>query len=215
MKRMRLTAALAAGAVAAMGLALTTHAQMGGKSEGHAHAKLGKAAPDFTLVDTNGKEHTLSDYTKDGKVVVLEWFNSGCPFVVRHHKTHPTMKDTSAKFADRGVVWLAINSGAPGKQGHGKDKEAIENWNLQYPVLNDESGKVGHMYGAKTTPHMYIIDKNGMLVFNGAIDNDRGDEMPYASKTNYVAKALGELLAGTEISEPDPRPYGCSVKYAN
>ncbi len=213
---MRNLSKLVAGAVSAAAIAfgaaiVSAPVSAGGHEE---HAEVGQKAPDFTLVDVNGKEHTLSDYTNDGKIVVLEWFNSGCPFVVRHYDKYTTMADTSAKYAGKDVQWIAINSGAPGKQGHGKDKEAIEAWNIEYPILIDESGKVGHMYGAKTTPHMYIIHKDGTLVYAGGIDNDPRDSMPYESKINYVAKALDEIIAGTPVSEAETRPYGCSVKYA-
>jgi len=209
---MRNLSKLMVGAVASTTLAFGVLAHDHGDK---AKAEVGKQAPDFTLVDTEGNEHTLSDYTKDGKIVVLEWFNSGCPYVVRHHSKYDTMKDTSSEYADDGVVWLAINSGAPGKQGHGKDEWAIEEWGIEYPILIDESGKVGRMYGAVTTPHMFIIHKDGTLVYAGGIDNDRRDAMPEESKINYVAQALDEILAGEDVSEAETRPYGCSVKYAN
>lgn len=220
-KKTKLLTAIAAGAVATLGLSFSTSmAQMGGSHEGHdhanqaKHAKVGKMAPDFTLVDAFGKSHTISDYTKDGKVVVLEWFNSECPIVKRHHVKYSTMTDLAAKYEGK-VAWIAINSGAPGKQGHGLDKEAIKNWDMKYPVLNDENGKVGRIYGAKTTPHMFIIDTTGTLVFAGGIDNDRGDEMPFDSKTNYVDNALTEIFAGKTVSDAETKSYGCSVKYAN
>lgn len=177
-----------------------------------AMAKVGSAAPEFSLVDTNGKTHKLSDYTKAGKVVVIEWFNPGCPFVVRHHEKYTTMTDTAKKFGDK-VVWLAINSSGPGKEGHGGDKDAITKWKIGYPVLNDEKGTVGKLYGAKTTPHMFIVDTKGMLAYAGAIDNDPKDEMAKDKKINYVDQALTEIIAGKPVSNPETKQYGCSVKY--
>ncbi len=196
----------------ATGVALAVSAAVFAGSEGEQKkgAQVGQPAPNFTLVDTNGKEHTLSSY--QGKIVVLEWFNSECPFVKRQYETYTTMKDTSSKYPDK-VVWLAINSGAPGKQGHGKDKQAVESWKLKYPVLNDETGKVGRLYGAKTTPHMFVIDANGVIQYAGAIDDDPKGEKSYGQKVNYVAQALAELAAGKPVSTKETKPYGCSVKY--
>lgn len=214
MKKNLLTG-LAIGAVVALaGVALSPIALAG---EGHKEmaksepmAKVGSAAPDFTLKDTDGKEVKLSAFK--GKVVVLEWYNSGCPFVKRHYEKYTTMKDSSSKYGDK-VVWLAINSGAPGKEGHGKDKQSKTDWKIAYPILNDESGTVGKLYGAKTTPHMFIVDQQGMLVYAGAIDNDAKDEMPKDKKVNYVTQAIDELMAGKKVSQPETKPYGCSVKY--
>jgi len=184
------------------------------QSHSEAMAKVGSAAPGFTLVDTDGKSHNIEDYTRQGKVVVIEWFNAGCPFVVRHHDKVKTMADTAKKHSDK-VVWLAINSGAPGKQGHGMDAEAKKNWNIPYPILLDESGSVGRLYGAKTTPHMYIVDTKGMLVYAGAIDNDPKGDKPASEKVNYVAQALDEVLAGKPVSQAETKAYGCSVKYGS
>lgn len=203
-------------AVAGLTLSPAALAGEGTKSAaagGEAMAKVGSAAPDFTLKDTTGKEHKLSDLTKSGKIVVLEWFNSGCPFVVRHHDKYKTMADTAKKYADKNVVWIAINSGAPGKEGYGKDADAIKNWKMAYPVLNDETGKVGKLYGAKTTPHMYVIDSKGILAYAGAIDDDRKDEKPADKKINYVAKALDEITSGKPVTNAETQAYGCSVKY--
>ncbi len=198
----------------AAGLALVVGATVFAGSEGEqkAGAKVGQPAPNFTLVDTNGKEHTLSSF--QGKIVVIEWFNSECPFVKRQYEKYTTMKDTSSKFGDK-VVWIAINSGAPGKQGHGKDKQAVESWKLTYPVLNDESGKVGRLYGAKTTPHMFVIDAKGVIQYAGAIDDDPSDSKSYGEKVNFVAQALAELTAGKPVSTKETKPYGCSVKYGS
>lgn len=174
-------------------------------------AMVGAEAPDFTLTDTDGNAHTLADLK--GKVVVLEWFNPTCPYVVKHHEKHPTMKTTYAKYKDQDVVWLAINSGAEGKKGSSQEENvaAKAKWGIEYPVLLDADGSVGKSYGARTTPHMYIINAEGVLVYAGAIDNDRrklGD-------VNYVDKALGEVLAGKDVTDATSKPYGCSVKYSN
>jgi peroxiredoxin len=198
------------GATLALGLALgLAHAQDSRPTE-----KKVQVAPDFTLTDLDGKDHKLSDYTKAGKIVVLEWFNPGCPFVVRHHEQKTTMKDTYAKYKDKDVVWIAINSGAPGKQGTGKERnaKAVKNWGIAYPLCLDEDGKVGKLYGATTTPHMFVIGKNGAIVYEGAIDDDKRGKKD--SPTNYVDAALAATVAGTKVTDTAARPYGCSVKYA-
>jgi peroxiredoxin len=179
-----------------------------------AEAEIGKAAPDFTLKDTEGHEHRLHDYLENGHIVVLEWFNPDCPFIKKHHAAHKTMNDLRARYAENGVVWLAINSGAPGKQGHGLEhnRKARESYGMEYPVLLDEQGTVGRMYGAKTTPHMFVIDSKGVLRYAGAIDDNR--DVSKLGETNYVDAALAALVAGEEIAVKTSRPYGCSVKYS-
>lgn len=210
---------LALGAAVALGAAYSTIAFAGDHPAGEKTAasepmaKIGSAAPEFTLKDTDGKEVSLAQFK--GKVVVLEWFNSGCPFVKRHHEKYKTMADTAKKYADKNVVWIAINSGAPGKEGHGLDADAKKNWSIAWPILNDETGKVGRLYGAKTSPHMYVIDQEGILRYMGAIDNDPKDEKPAGDKLNYVSQALDELLAGKPVSQAETKPYGCRVKYAS
>lgn len=209
----RLFTGLTVGAAVVLAAAAFTTTALAGDKEGEKTktvAKVGEPAPDFTLTDTEGVTHTLSQYK--GKIVVLEWFNSGCPYVKRHHEKYTTMKDTAKKYGDK-VVWLAINSGAPGEQGHGKDAWAKGEWKFTWPVLNDETGKVGRMYGAKTTPHMFVIDAQGVIQYAGAIDNDREDKMSPGEKVNYVAQAIDELLAGKPVSQKETKPYGCSVKY--
>jgi peroxiredoxin len=174
-------------------------------------AKVGAPAPDFTLTDVEGNEHALSAYK--GKVVVLEWFNPDCPFVVKHHHHNKTMQEAYAAYKDTDVVWLAINSGAPGKQGHGleRNQRAVEEYGIEYPVLLDETGEVGHSYGATNTPHMYVIDVDGVLRYAGAIDDDRSARKP--GETNYVRQAVDAVLAGEEVPTKETRAYGCSVKY--
>ena len=177
---------------------------------------IGEAAPGFTLRDLDGNEHQLAAYLKAGKTVVLEWFNPGCPFILKHHAAYKTMNETAAAVADSGVVWLAINSGAPGKQGHGLEvnQEAALDFDLDFPVLLDESGRVGKAYGAKTTPHLFVISADGKLRYQGAIDDAPTPGGP-VGETNYVAAALAELLAGKSVTTAETRPYGCSVKYAD
>jgi len=201
-------------AVAAAGLlAITTATQAGAGANKGTVAKVGEKAPDFTLTDLDGDSHTLSEYTNNGKIVVLEWFNPDCPFVKKHHAQGSTMKDLAAKYEDQGVVWLAINSNKPGKQGSGYDRNvsAVAEYGVDYPLMLDENSAIGEMYGAKTTPHMYIIDTDGVLRYAGAIDSN-----PSAREfgdVNYVDQALGQILAGRTVTETETRPYGCSVKY--
>jgi peroxiredoxin len=184
---------------------------------GLAQAQLapGEKAPNFTLLDTSGQEHELQQYLNDGKTVVLEWFNPDCPFIKKHHSNARTMDDTFAKVEDHEVVWLAINSGAPGKQGAGlgRNKKAHEEYKMTFPILLDESGDVGRAYGAKTSPHMFVITSKGEVAYNGAIDDNPSPGT--LGQTNYVLKALQAVMSGTPIGEPKTRPYGCSVKYGN
>jgi peroxiredoxin len=174
----------------------------------------GDQAPAFTLTDTEGVEHSLQAYLDEGRIVVLEWFNPDCPFIKKHHANHQTMNETFAAVKDEGVVWLAINSGAKGKQGNGleRNQKAVKEYEMPFPVLIDESGQVGKAYGAKTTPHMFIISADGVVAYNGAIDDDRSADK--LGETNYVAVALKEMAAGKKITTAETQPYGCSVKYA-
>lgn len=170
-------------------------------------ATLGSPAPDFTLEDQEGNKVSLSDYS--GKVVVLEWFNYDCPFVIRHYESG-TFAKLANKFKDQDVVWLTINTTHYATNADNKKfKEAN---NLPYSILSDPTGEVGKMYDAKTTPHMYIIDKEGKLVYVGGIDDDPKGESE--KPNNYVKKALKETLAGNPVSTAETKPYGCSVKYA-
>jgi peroxiredoxin len=174
----------------------------------------GEKAAAFTLTDTEGIEHSLQSYLDKDLIVVLEWFNPDCPFIKKHHANHLTMNETYAAVKDEGVVWLAINSGAKGKQGNGleRNQKAVKEYKMSFPVLIDESGKVGKSYGAKTTPHMFIIAADGVVAYNGAIDDDRSADK--LGGTNYVAAALKEMLAGEKVTTSETQPYGCSVKYA-
>jgi peroxiredoxin len=171
------------------------------------HTSVGAQAPSFSLQDQNGKTVSLSDYA--GKVIVLEWFNENCPFVQRHYK-EGTMNNLASKYAGKDVVWLAVNSTSG--TDNASNKKAADAWNMDRPILNDSDGTVGHEYGATNTPDMFIIGKDGKIAYMGGIDNDPdGDK---SDKTNYVDQALGEILAGSAVSTPQTKPYGCSVHYA-
>jgi peroxiredoxin len=170
----------------------------------------GDPAPAFSLPDSSGKTVSLTDYS--GKVVVLEWFNNECPFVKKHYVSG-NMNAIASKYADKGVVWLAINStsGATATEM----KSVAGDWKIDRPILMDTDGTVGHAYESKNTPTMFVIDKEGKIVYRGAID-DKADPDPSTinGATNYVSKALDEVLAGKPVSEPMTKAYGCSVKYA-
>lgn len=174
-------------------------------------ATVGQAAPQFTLTDTDGVAHKLSDYA--GKTVVLEWFNPDCPFVVYAHGKKGPLSAQPARVIDEDTVWLAINSGAPGKQGHGleRNQKAKVEYGMTYPVLIDESGDVGRLYGAKTTPHMYVINPEGTLVYAGGLDDSPMGRKSGA--TNYVDACVADLDAGKAVTTAETKPYGCSVKY--
>lgn len=180
-----------------------------------AAVKAGDPAPDFTATDSNGASHKLSAYR--GKYVVLEWHNQGCPYTRKHYESG-NMQQLQKQWTARGVVWLTIISSAPGKQGY--VNAADENSYLKQmnaaptAALLDPTGTVGHLYSAKTTPHMFIIDPGGNIVYNGAIDSkptaDAGD---IPSSVNYVNLALEQALSGKAVSTASTQPYGCSVKY--
>jgi peroxiredoxin len=174
-------------------------------------AASGRRAPEFRLNSFDGRAVRLSNYR--GKTVVLEWLNFECPFVVHHYGKPNTMTQLAKKYKDKDVVWLAINSTSHTTPE--ANKAFAEKHKLAYPILDDRSGEVGHAYGAKTTPHMYIIDARGNIAYDGAIDNSPQGKTPAGAKlTNYVDKALAELTAGKEVSTKNTKPYGCSVKYA-
>ena len=181
------------------------------------HAELGRPAPDFTLPDTDGHAVHLADFK--GKTVVLEWFNPGCPFVRAAH-TKGSLRDAAKRSAADGVVWLAVNSAAAGKQGFGAaaTREGMSKFDLHHPVLLDESGDVGHAYGATNTPNIFVIDRAGTLVYSGAVDNSpdgEGESAPGDHLVSYVDTTLADLAAGRPVAIPSTKPYGCSVKYAH
>lgn len=180
-----------------------------------ASPKVGAAAPDFTAVDTAGKEHKLSDFK--GKTVVLEWTNHECPYVKKHYSTG-NMQKLQQDAAGKGVVWLTLISSAKGTQGalEGKDADALTAERKAAPaaVLLDAEGSVGKAYDAKTTPHMYVIDGQGLLRYMGAIDDKATTETAdVAGARNYVVEAVDAVLAGKDVSESVTQAYGCSVKY--
>jgi len=178
-------------------------------------ARIGAPAPAFSLTGLDGQSHSLSDFA--GKTVVLEWTNHECPFVVKHYDGgNIPRQQATATTAD--VVWIVINSSAPGKQGHVSADEARRiqaDWNAsQTHYLFDKDGAVGRTYGAKTTPHMYVIDPDGVLRYNGAIDSIPSAKIAdLEAAEQYVQLALAELAAGQPVSRPLTQPYGCSVKY--
>lgn len=180
-----------------------------------AEAPVGKPAPGFSLPDSTGKIHSLSDYK--GKIIVLEWLNHGCPYVKKHYNSG-NMQKLQKTYGAKGVIWFSVVSSAPGKQGYMTPEEATETIQQKKAapkaVLLDPEGTVGKLYGAKTTPHMFIIDSDGVLVYNGGIDDIRSTSIDDIAKAkNYVQMALDELLAGKEVTVQTSLPYGCSVKY--
>ncbi len=180
-----------------------------------AEATPGQDAPAFQVRDTQGRSQALADYK--GKYVVLEWTNPDCPFVKKWY-TGGAMQELQKALTAEGVVWLTINSGAPGKQGH----RTAERWNelakqqnsAATALIIDESGEIGRAYGAKTTPHMFVIGPDGKVIYAGAIDSKpSADPADIPGAVNYVKQAIGEAKAGKVVSVPSARPYGCSVKY--
>ena len=180
-------------------------------------ADIGEPAPDFTLEAADGETHSLSDF--EGKYVVLEWLNFECPFVGKHYGSG-NMQALQEKYTNEGVVWLSIVSSAPGKQGYYPPKEMIEqkkkhNGNMT-AILMDPDGTVGKTYGATVTPHMYVINPDGELVYRGGIDDKpTTDEADIEGATNYVDRALTAVMNGEEVSPKQAKPYGCTIKYAS
>lgn len=178
-------------------------------------AKIDETAPDFTLPDINGMDVVLSGYS--GKIIVLEWINFDCPYVRKHYesKNIPQMQE---KYTKQGVVWMSICSSAPGKQGYfatGEIRKRIQQYNAKMTFyLIDSEGTVGKKYGAKTTPHFFIIDKNGKLVYAGAVDDKASTDIEdIKTARNYIVEVLDGLLSGKNPPVKVTKPYGCSVKY--
>ncbi|HEU5283757.1 MAG TPA: thioredoxin family protein [Burkholderiales bacterium] len=191
-----------------MGLALLAPAAS-------ANVAAGQAAPDFTLTDIQGKPQKLSAYR--GKYVVLEWFNSECPFVQKHYESG-NMQSLQKRYGDKGVVWLTVNSTHPQSSNYrdpAQSREIARDWKINAAALVlDPDGKVGQAYGARTTPQMWVIDPAGKVIFAGGIDDKatfRTADVKDAR--NFVAAALDESMAGRGVSTPAATPYGCSVKY--
>jgi len=180
-------------------------------------AEVGEPAPDFTLKDANGETHSLSDF--EGQYVVLEWLNFECPFVGKHYGSG-NMQQLQDTYTEEGVTWLSIVSSAEGKQGYYppeemKAQKQKHNGNMT-AILMDTSGEVGKTYGATVTPHMYVINPEGELVYRGGIDDKpTTDEADIEGATNYVEKALTAAMNGEEVSPKQAKPYGCTIKYAS
>jgi peroxiredoxin len=182
-----------------------------------AQAVVGKPAPSFTGTDSNGKTHALASF--QGKTVVLEWFNPECPFVRKHYGSG-NMQKLQKAYTAKGVVWLTIASSAPGKQGYldaAKGNAVIKDLGAAQTVLIlDSAGTIGKAYGAKTTPHMFVVDAKGTVVYAGGIDDRPStDQADVPGAKGYVQTALDEVLAGKPVTIASSQPYGCSVKYAD
>jgi peroxiredoxin len=182
-----------------------------------AAVRVGTAAPNFTATDSHGHPHSLNEYK--GKYVVLEWHNRECPYTKKYYESG-TMEKLQRYWTDKGVVWFTVISSAPGQQGYvtAADENSYVKWMDAAPtaVLLDPSGDLGHLYGAKTTPHMFVINPQGKLIYDGAIDDKPTTEQSDIAKaTNYVTAALEQSMAGKPVAVPASQPYGCSVKYAH
>ena len=200
--------------IAFVATAFAVVAAAGARPSGAA-AVVGDPAPAFTLTDTNGQAHSVADLR--GKTVVLEWWNYECPFVGKHYGSG-NMQKLQKEWTAKGVVWLTVSSSAPGKQGY-VDAAKANAWMKergagQTAVLLDHDGKVGRAYGAKTTPHMFVIDGKGTVVYAGGIDDKPStDQADIATAKNFVSAALAEVTAGKRVTMAISQPYGCSVKY--
>ena len=180
-------------------------------------ARVGQPAPDFVATDSDGQSHHLADYR--GKYVVLEWHNNGCPYTQKHYQSG-NMENLQREWTARGVIWFTVISSAPGEQGY--VTAAQENDYMRQihaaptAALLDSDGQLGRLYDAKTTPHMFVINPDGVLIYNGAIDDRPStDASDITGATNYVSQALTEAMAGKPVSVATTWPYGCSVKYAH
>ena len=170
----------------------------------------GRKAPDFKLSSFDGRSVSLSQF--EGRIVVLEWFNMDCPFSKYHYETKPTMPDLAKKYKDKEVVWLAVNSTSSTTPQ--ANKTFAKKHKLPFPILDDRSGRVGRAYGARTTPHIFVVDKDGYVAYQGAIDSaPMGKVEAGAGTIGYVDKALEELTTGKPVTTRATTPYGCSVKY--
>lgn len=177
--------------------------------------KVGEKAPDFQVSDVDGKVHKLADYK--GKYIVLEWMNDGCPFVKKHYESN-NMQKLQKEYTGKDVVWLTVASSQKGKQGHwtaDQAKAKAKTWNISSSaILLDNDAKMGKAYSAKVTPHMFVINPEGNVIYNGAIDsNDSSDAKDIPTSTNYVAEALNSSLAGKPVKVSTTKPYGCGVKF--
>ncbi len=180
-----------------------------------AAVRVGEAAPNFTATDSYGHPHNLAE--SKGKYVVLEWHNQGCPYTKKHYDSG-NMQKLQKLWTSKGVVWFTVISSAPGEQGYvtaAQENDYVKRINAApTAVLLDPKGDLGHLYGAKTTPHMFVINPQGQLIYEGAIDDKPTPEQSdIAGAINYVTAALEESMAGKQVEVPASRPYGCSVKY--
>ena len=178
--------------------------------------RVGDPAPDFTGTDSHGQSHKLSDYR--GKFVVLEWHNNGCPYTKKHYESG-NMQHLQKEWTGKGVVWFTVISSSPGTQGYVTANEENAYMQKMHAVptaaLLDANGAIGHAYGAKTTPHMFIINPQGQVIYNGAIDDrPTSDVSDINGAKNYVSQALEQAMAGQQVAVTSTRPYGCSVKYS-
>jgi len=180
----------------------------------HAAVETGKPAPNFTFTDPSGKTHQLSDFR--GKVVIMEWLNPGCPYILRHYRSG-NLPALQAKAAADGAIWLQVNSSAMGDLDPARSAEWQKKQGaIATAYIRDESGKLGRLYGAETTPHFYVISGDGTLVYQGAIDDQPNASLPMTlSAHNYVSAALAALKAGSPVEQSTTKPYGCGVKYGN
>ena len=179
--------------------------------------KVGDQAPDFTGTDSHGQTHKLSDYR--GKFMVLEWHNNGCPFTKKHYESG-NMQKLQQEWTSKGVVWLTVISSSPGSQGYVTADQENEYLQKMHAVptaaILDPKGDIGHLYGAKTTPHMFVINPQGQIIYSGAIDDKATTDLSDVNgANNYVSDALQEAMSGKAVAVATTRPYGCSVKYAD
>lgn len=207
---------LASGLALCVALGVSTGAVAGDKEKDLPQAKIDKEAPNFTLAGVDGKEYSLADF--EGKYVVLEWTNMDCPFVRKHYGSG-NMQALQKKYTQKGVVWLRVCSSGPGLQGNFDtktiEKRIKDDKAMQTAYLIDDKGVVGRMYGAKTTPHMFVVDPKGMLIYAGGIDDKPStDKNDIEGATNYVVECLDAGLSGKAVKTKTSQPYGCSVKYA-
>jgi len=208
---------LSLGAGMAAAVALTAGALIASTARASAETQPGDSAPGFSGLTATGETISLDDYA--GKTVVLEWTNDGCPFVQKHYATPPAnMQTLQAEAGEDEIVWLTVISSAPGKQGHlgGAEALALNEARDASPahVILDEAGDIGRLYGAKTTPHMFVINQDGKIVYQGAIDDTPSARVSdIAAATNYVSAALEGVATDTPVPVASSKPYGCSVKY--
>jgi len=196
--------------------AMTLLLMFAGAGMALAAADVGKSAPDFTAKDINGKTHKLSDYK--GKIVVLESYNLDCPYC-HNHFASGAMQELQGELTAKGVVWLLVNSVGAKNPGYRTPEKAKKEWADQKikatAWIDDHSGEVGKKYGMRTTPHMFVIDKNGVLVYDGAIDDRPSPEGDPRKARNYVRETVAKILAGEKVEVSQTKPYGCGVKYGS